>query len=183
MKNALLTSDQLHNWSDIYEQRDSSSFKTTAQTIVRPTAYKPQADNFERIPHRTLQTLWQTKLQMCRGERARSQILSFDKHAWISPRYDLRSSKSQTRGRKGLGQLPPNKKYYGAAHSCQQRIIHPRKANTNNRFWWLNNILGPLLIYKRWLYQWQICLGFSCSHPLFAKKSHIIRKPFLKRRN
>lgn len=183
MKNALLSSDQLHNWSDIYEQQKSFSFKTTARTIIRSAAYEHQTNNATGFSHRTLQTLWQTKLQMCRRKRARSQILSFDKYTRVSPDHDLCACESQTRGRKGISQLSTNKKSYGAAHPCQQRIIHPRKANVNNRCWWLNKMLDPLWIHKRWLYLWQICLGFSCSHLLFAKKSYIARKSLRKWRD
>jgi hypothetical protein len=83
MKSVLLNSGQFHNGSDIHGRKNSSS-ATATQAIVQSAADQSRIHNAKRFSYRTLQTLWQSKLQVCRNTRAWPKILPFDKYARIA---------------------------------------------------------------------------------------------------
>lgn len=72
-KKSSLLSDQYGYWSDIFTE-------TIAPCAPEPTKGPPAPAaalgcHPSRLPHRALQTMWQTRMQMCSGTRTRSQVL------------------------------------------------------------------------------------------------------------
>ena len=75
MKIHRILSDQLYTWSETHEQRARRHIAKTPQRSSAPTASAQVHP--PRFPHRALQTLWQTGMQMLRRPRSRPQVLSF----------------------------------------------------------------------------------------------------------
>jgi hypothetical protein len=69
-----LLSDQLYTWSDGYSKRTRCRTAKTPQRSYPPTA--AAEIDLARLPHRTIQALWQAGMQMCRRARTWSQVLS-----------------------------------------------------------------------------------------------------------
>jgi hypothetical protein len=96
-KNNRILSDQYDNWSD-------NSPETIAPISPEPTK-KPLAPTAAlvcaaaRLTHRALQTLWQTRMQMCSGTRPRSQVLPLHQPAGSNAGYGLCSSGGSRHGR------------------------------------------------------------------------------------
>jgi len=86
-KKGNLLSDQYDNWSDILTE-------TIAPIAPGPTQ-KPPAPSAAlvctapRLAHRALQTLRQTRMQMCSGARPRSQVLPLRQPAGSNTGYGL----------------------------------------------------------------------------------------------
>ena len=72
-----LVSDQFYTWSDGYSER------TRIRTAKAPRRSCPQTAaaeiNSARLPHRTIQTLWQARMQVRRRSRAWPEVLSVGK--------------------------------------------------------------------------------------------------------
>jgi hypothetical protein len=96
-KKSKLLSDQYDNWSDIFAE-------TIAPIAPEPTQ-KPlaTASTFvcatPRLAHRALQTLWQTRMQMCSGTRPRPQVLPFHQPARNNAGHGLCSTEGSRHGR------------------------------------------------------------------------------------
>ena len=58
-------SDQLYNWSDIHEESIYST-TTKKEKHACKKAFLDNASHFKRIHNRTLQAMWETRMQMCR---------------------------------------------------------------------------------------------------------------------
>jgi len=103
-------SDQLYNWTEIYETKikfiPSSKEKSTLPTSVFHGTYI-----LEGITYQTLQAMRKTWMQMSHWTRTRPQILSISQSAPYQARNDLCSSRSQRKSRsifKKLSKDPPN---------------------------------------------------------------------------
>src|SRR5512147_1212740 len=72
-KNSRILSDQYDNWSDSFAEAIASISPEPAQKPPAPTTALLCAA--ARLTHRTLQTLRETRLQMCSGTRPRPQVL------------------------------------------------------------------------------------------------------------
>jgi hypothetical protein len=82
-------SDQFYNWSanarEPYPTRFTQSSRQAARSASRP------ARAVARFSHRTLQTLWQSKLSLSERPRARAQILSFRQLSKVPAQDGLRA--------------------------------------------------------------------------------------------
>jgi hypothetical protein len=68
-----LLSDHLYAWSDQCSKRIHRHSAKASQRSCSSTA--PAQIDPARLPHRAIQTMWQTGMQMCRRPRTRAQIL------------------------------------------------------------------------------------------------------------
>jgi hypothetical protein len=68
-----ILSDQYDNWSDIFAEAIAPISPEPTQKPPAPTA--PLVCAAARLAHRALQTLRQTRMQMCSGTRPRPQVL------------------------------------------------------------------------------------------------------------
>jgi hypothetical protein len=95
-KKSNLLSDQYDNWSDIFAGTITPLSPESTQKPPAPAAalicHPP------RLAHRALQTLRQTRMQMCSGTRTRSQILPLRQPAGSNPGNGLRSAGSSRHG-------------------------------------------------------------------------------------
>jgi hypothetical protein len=75
MRDIMIKSDQLYTWSDYYENSINTIFKAKAKGAPEKTAQ--YVAYFKRLINRTLQTLWETGMQVPEREGAWTKILSF----------------------------------------------------------------------------------------------------------
>lgn len=88
MISSRLLSGQLNKWSDNYAGFFDRSTQASAQAIV---AHVPSAGYCSAwLADRTLQTLRQTKLQVCHRPRTRSEVLPVGQPHWRTPCHGLR---------------------------------------------------------------------------------------------
>lgn len=73
MKYCQLLSDQLNTWSDIHERAFDHSAQTQAQAAAAQTA--PAGGGTTRLSDRALQTLRQTRLQVCQWSGTWAEVL------------------------------------------------------------------------------------------------------------
>ena len=98
-------SDQLYTWSDINNANQvDRNFTPPPQNIAAPAA--ATGAGTARLPHRTLQALWQTRLQMRTGSRPRAQALPLGQSHRRTPGDGLRPSGVQRSSLPIPGQLP-----------------------------------------------------------------------------
>jgi hypothetical protein len=83
MKEPRILSDQLFTWSAIGEAKIHLRFEKTAPGALAQTSLS--ASHPPRLAHRTLQTLWQARLQMRQRSRSRSQVLPVRKLSPFAP--------------------------------------------------------------------------------------------------
>ena len=76
MNKNTIGSDQLYNWSDNEPFRFPSCRADSATSGPGQATAPPRTVYSAGFVDRTLQTLWQTGLQVCPGSRARAQVLS-----------------------------------------------------------------------------------------------------------
>src|SRR5271170_4865703 len=76
MNKKTIISDQLYNWSDNESFRFSSWRADSAASGLSQAVATARTLYSAGFVDRTLQTLWQTGLQVCPGSRARAQVLS-----------------------------------------------------------------------------------------------------------
>jgi hypothetical protein len=83
MNRPRLSSDQLFTWSDT---NDKKAHVRLAKAPPGPSAQTPLSGSHPpRLAHRTLQALWQARLQMCQGSRSRPQVLPLRKLSPFAP--------------------------------------------------------------------------------------------------
>lgn len=90
MNRPRISSDQLFTWSATNDNkvhvRVEEAPPESATQASFPGSYPP------RLSYRTLQALWQTRLQMCKGSWSRSQVLSVCKLSPHAPANGLRTA-------------------------------------------------------------------------------------------
>jgi len=101
-----LESDQLYTWSDICARENLFRFAKTSSVSSAATAsthrYPPG------LAHRALQTVWQTRLQVCQRSGARSQVLPVGKLSGLSTSHGLCAARVLRSGRRIPRQLSTN---------------------------------------------------------------------------
>ena len=107
-----LLSDQLYTWSDGYSERTRIRTAKAPQRSCPPTA--SAEINSARLPDRTIQTLWQARMQVCRRSRAWPEVLSVGKL----------SRPAAANGLRATGYLRPN-----SGISCQ---LSPEPRDSGN---------------------------------------------------
>jgi hypothetical protein len=85
-----LRSDQLDTWSDINAERTYCHIAQTPQSS--PAQAAATEGDPPRLPHRALQTMWQTGMQVRRRPRSWPQVLSFGKLPGLAPANGLRTA-------------------------------------------------------------------------------------------
>lgn len=86
-KKSSLLSDQYYDWSDIFTETIAPISPEPTQKPPAPTTTLICAP--PRLAHQTLQTLRQTRMQMCSGPRPRSQVLPLHQPAGSNAGYGL----------------------------------------------------------------------------------------------
>lgn len=79
MSKTAIVSDQFNNRSDNHEESNDRLSPTQTQNTAEEAP--PAGCHPSRLDHRTLQTLWKTRMQVCPRSGSRAQILSFGKQA------------------------------------------------------------------------------------------------------
>jgi hypothetical protein len=121
-KNAII-SDQLYNWSE-NEPLLRFPWHTASATPSPDQAAAPARTIYSaRFLDRTLQTLWQTRLQVCPGPRSRSQVLFVGQPARHATGDGLRASAVRSTGLRVPPQLPTSTSSAGANLQRKSRVI------------------------------------------------------------
>jgi hypothetical protein len=94
-----MISDQLLDWSDYEKTKRRLTAKKTPTT--RPATH-PTRNRSSWIPYRALQTLWETRMPLCRGPRPRPKVLPLDQSIGSSTADALCSTELSRTG----GELP-----------------------------------------------------------------------------
>ena len=145
-KNSLL-SDQLYNWSDnepfrfLFRRADPATPSSGQATATARTVYSAG------FVDRTLQTLWQTGLQVCPGSRARTQVLSIGQPARRTAPNGLRAGGVLSTGLRVPPQLSASASTAGADLQPQSRVITaPNEVLSFKQPWSLQH-LGSIWIW------------------------------------
>ena len=126
-----IQSDQLYTWSDEYPERACCRLTKTPQRAGAPTA--PAPSGLARLPHRALQTVWQTWMQMRRRPRPWSQVLSIGKLPGLAAANGLRAA-GVLRANGGIPrQLPPSPRDSGGHLRDQPRTTAPSRGALKGR--------------------------------------------------
>ena len=121
MSKHAIISDQLYNWSD------NEPFRSSCRTAPA-TSGSGQATASARALHsagfidRTLQTLWQTRLQVCSRSRPRPQVLFIGQPAWHSAADGLRPSGIRSTGLRVSPELSTSASTAGADLQRKSRV-------------------------------------------------------------
>jgi len=86
-KKSRILSDQYDNWSEILAETIAPI--SPEPTQISPAPAPPSLRPPPWLAHRTLQTLRQTRMQMCSGSRPRPQVLSLHQPAGSNASYGL----------------------------------------------------------------------------------------------
>jgi len=126
MKYLELLSDQLITWSDFNERAFYKSAQTQAQATAAQTA--PAGCGAARLPDRTLQTLRQTRLQVCQWSRAWSKVLFVGQPNRCTPGDGLRSPVHAGSGNAVPCQLPHHPRHTRSTLCNQPGVDAPTRA-------------------------------------------------------
>src|SRR6516162_4101523 len=123
----MLLSDQLLTWSDENIETDHSRFAKAPPSAPAPIA--PAQSCPSGFPHRTLQTLWQARMQVRRRPRSWPQVLPVGELSRLAPTNGLRPASVLRAGERVPGQLPPRSPDLGGDLRDQPRApASPRGA-------------------------------------------------------
>lgn len=116
---------QLHMWSAIDAEQICCQPATTTQNAVAstPSAGRGAAG----VAHRTLQALWQTRVQMCPGSGARSQVLSVVEPCRCTSRDGLHTAGLPAPGGAVSTQLPAHPRHSGRVVCDQPGVAAPAR--------------------------------------------------------
>jgi hypothetical protein len=130
MNASYLLSDQLDPWSAIDAKRIHCH---TTETPRRPPAQTAAAPSGSpRLPHRALQTMWQTGMQVRRRARSWSQVLSFGELPGLAAANGLRTA-GVLRPDCGVPrQLPAHPRDLGGDLRDQPRTSPPSRGALNS---------------------------------------------------
>jgi hypothetical protein len=127
----MLVSDQLLTWSDEHIETDHRRLAKTPPSASAPTA--PTQSHSAGFPHRALQTLWQTRMQMRRRPWSWPQVLSVGKLSRTAPTNGLRPARVLRAGKRVPGQLPPRPPDLGGDLRDQPRAPTPSREALKDR--------------------------------------------------
>ena len=125
MNSSGIRSDQLDTWSDINAERTHYHIAETPQSSPAQTALA-QSDP-PRLPHRTLQTMWQTGMQVRRGPRSWPQVLSFGELPGFAAANGLRTAGVLRSDCEVPCQLPASPRDLGSGLRDQPRTSAPSR--------------------------------------------------------
>jgi hypothetical protein len=131
MKFRELISDQLYAWSDKDTEPSRGRLTKTPPSAPAPTA--PAQSGPPWFPHRTLQTLWQARMQVRRRPRPWSQILSVGELSRPAPANGLRPARVLRAGERVPGPLPPRPPDLGGDLRDQPRAPTPSREAFRDR--------------------------------------------------
>lgn len=124
-------SDQLFNWSDIYEKIFYTVFTQKTKNTCPKTCYH-SIKYSQRLFDRALQTLWETRMQMQRWARTWTQILSVNQSTWSETGTGLCALKLSGTSKTAFGKLPASSTYFGRNLQYKSgNITSQRKAVRN----------------------------------------------------
>jgi hypothetical protein len=131
MNSSRIQSDQLNTWSDINAQRIRRHIAKTPQGSFAPTASTP--GDPPRFPHRALQTMWQTGMQVRRRSRSWPQVLSFGELPGLAAANGLRAAGVLRSDCRVPRQLPPSPRDLGGDLRDQPRTAAPSRGALKDR--------------------------------------------------
>ena len=129
-----LLSDQLDTWSDTNAERTDCHIAKAPQSSPAQTA--PTQGDPPRLPDRTLQTLWQTGMQVRRRARSWSQVLSFGQLPGVETANGLRTTGVSRSGCRVRCQLPASPRDLGGGLRDQPRTSPPSRGALKIRHDW-----------------------------------------------
>ena len=125
MNASCLLSDQSDTWSDIDAKQ---IHRYTTETPRRSAAQTASAQSDPpRLPHRALQTMWQTGMQVRRRARSWSQVLSFGQLPGVETANGLRTTGVSRSGCRVRCQLPASPRDLGGGLRDQPRTSPPSR--------------------------------------------------------
>lgn len=122
----LLLSGHLFKWSDYNETFFYLLFKAKTQKAYATTR-KIRISNTARLFDRTLQKMWQKKLQMLQGKRPWTKILFIDYIIKKQSCYNLCTYRIQNNSKTGYLKLSKSKRDLGTVEQCQSSITCQKK--------------------------------------------------------
>ena len=120
-----LQSDQLYTWSDENTKTIDRWLAKTPSSAAAPTAAAQCHPPW--LPHRALQTLWQTGMQVCRRPRSWSQILSVGKLPGPAAANGLCAARVLTSRQRVAGQLSASPPAFRRDLRDQPRTPAPKR--------------------------------------------------------
>jgi hypothetical protein len=157
MNKKAIISDQLYNWSDNECFRFPSWRADSATPGLSQAAETARTLYSAGFVDRTLQTLWQTGLQVRLGSRARAQVLSIGQPTRHTATDGLCSGGVLSTGHRVPAQLSASPSTAGADLQPQSRVITAPDEVLNFKQAWSLQHLG-------WIWIWS-----GCSSPIFCK--------------
>lgn len=121
-----LHSDQFFTWSDGNAKTIGRCLAQTPSSAAPPTAAARCHPAW--LPHRTLQTLWQARMQVCRWSRSWSQILSFGKLPGPAAANGLCATGTLRADFRVPGQLPASSRAFRTDLRDQPRTSAPKRS-------------------------------------------------------
>lgn len=123
MNRTAIESDQLYNWSDNEEK--GLRLRPAPQTRRDPSETARPQPSSARLPHRTLQAVWEARLRLRPREGPRPQVLSLGQLPGTSPRNGLRPLRIPSSGRTIPGQPHQGPRTFGRGLHDQSRTPQP----------------------------------------------------------
>src|SRR5215472_2793139 len=111
MYSPVIESDQLYTWSDIRARKNLCRFAKTPPISSAATAFTHRDPSW--LAHRTLQTVWQARLQVCQWPGARPQVLLVGKLSGLSTSHGLCAARVLRSDRRIPCQLPTRPRDFG----------------------------------------------------------------------
>ena len=127
----MLVSDQLLTWSD--ENREADHRRLAQAPPSAPALIAPAQSCPPWFPHRTLQTLWQARMQVRRRPRSWPQVLPVGELSRPAPANGLRPARVLRAGERVAGQLPPRSPDPGGDLRDQPRAPTPSREALKDR--------------------------------------------------
>jgi hypothetical protein len=125
-----ISSDQLFTWSATHDQK---AHVRLAKAPPGPAAQTPLSfSDSPRLAHRTLQALWQARLQMCQGSRSWSQVLSLRKLSPFAPANGLCAAGVSRPDQEASRQLSACSRSFRADLRDQSRTTAPQRGALRN---------------------------------------------------
>src|SRR6516165_5247492 len=127
-----LQSDQLYTWSDEIGKSTCCRLEKTSPSASSPVA--PAPGDPARLADRTVQALWQARLQMRRRPRPWPQVLSFGELPEPAATNGLCSAGVARPNCRVRGQLPPSSRNLRSDLRDQPRTTAPPGGALNSRY-------------------------------------------------
>src|SRR5215217_3597521 len=124
-------SDQLYTWSDRHAQQARCRIEKTPHCPSASIA--PAQGDPAGLPHRTVQTMWQTGMQVRRWPRSWPEILPFGELPWLAAANGLRAAGGLRPDSTVPCQLPPGTRDLRADLRDQPRTPAPPGGALNGR--------------------------------------------------